>query len=582
MFLRGVTMWIGVVAVFSAGCGEPRTIVAGAGGSTDAASGAGSDAGVSPAACGDGACQAGEDCLSCREDCDCRCGDGVCTFGEFCAVCPADCDCEMLAATPPMGWNSWNRFHCDIDENLVRETADAMVSSGMKAAGYTYLNLDDCWQASRDENGTIVADAARFPSGIHVLADYVHSKGLRFGLYTCAGTLTCQEKPGSYLYEAQDAATYAAWGVDYVKVDWCFTDGMVPRERYAAMRDGIAASGRTIVLSICNWGVDDPWVWGPGTGDLWRTTGDIWDDFYSMLGNFDTTSGLAAFSGPGHWNDPDMLEVGNGLMTRDEYAAHMSLWAIIAAPLIAGNDLRTMDDETREMLTNPEVIAVNQDPAGVQGVKVADDGGGGEVWARPLSRRGLRAVVLFNRGEGTREIGFSWTDIGIAAGESSVRDIWRRVGIGSFADGFLLRVRPHGAAMLTVEGAEHVPPQGESSLPAHPWMHAANFGGPIGKDAGDLTVGPSVILWHLGGRCTAFSSDVALSPAAGDDGTVTFEVRADGAKLFDSGMIRKGDTAKPVSVALDGKRVLKLVVAAAGDSAEGDTAIWKAPKLVCR
>jgi alpha-galactosidase len=481
-----------------------------------------------------------------------------------------------------MGWNSWNRFHCEIDENLIRETADAMVSSGMLAAGYTYLNLDDCWQASRDETGTIVADAARFPSGIPALAEYVHSKGLKFGLYTCAGTLTCQEKPGSYLHEVQDAATYAAWGVDYVKVDWCFTDGMDPRERYAAMRDGIAASGRPIVLSICNWGVDDPWVWGPQTGQLWRTTGDIWDNFDAMLGNFDRTAEMAAFAGPGHWNDPDMLEVGNGLMTRDEYTAHMSLWAIIAAPLIAGNDIRAVDDDILEMLTNPEVIAASQDPAGIQGVKVADDGGGGEVWARPLARRGARAVVLFNRGEGGREIGFSWTDIGLAAKEASVRDVWRRVGLGTFADGFSLRVRSHGAAMILVEGAEHAPPSGESVLAGQPWMHAASFGRPVETDAGNITAGPSVILWHLGGSCSGFSADGAPSPDAGDDVTVTFEVWADGAKLFDSGVVRKGDAARPVNVALEGRRVLKLVVSAAGDSTKGDVAVWKSPKLVCR
>jgi len=240
-----------------------------------------------------------------------------------------------------MGWNSWNKFACDVSEQLIREIADAMVSSGLKAAGYQYVNIDDCWQVSRDAQGNIVADPARFPSGIKALADYVHSKGLKLGLYTDAGRLTCQKRPGSFDHELQDAKTYASWGVDYVKVDWCYSEGLDPEVQYAKVRDALAQAGRPIVFSICNWGVKAPWRWGPKTGNLWRTTGDISDKYDSMSLIGFSQNGLEKFAGPGHWNDPDMLEVGNGGMDRDEYRTHMALWALLAAPLLAGNDLRS-------------------------------------------------------------------------------------------------------------------------------------------------------------------------------------------------------------------------------------------------
>ncbi|MFA6032966.1 MAG: glycoside hydrolase family 27 protein [Myxococcota bacterium] len=379
------------------------------------------------------------------------CGDGVCSYGEFCANCPKDCDCTTLAATPPMGWNSWNRFHCDISESLVKEMTDAMVLNGMREAGYTYVNLDDCWQSGRDADGNIIADPERFPSGIAALADYVHSKGMKFGLYTCAGTLTCQKKPGSYGYEAQDARTYASWNVDYVKDDWCSTEGMEPLERYTAMHDGLAAVSRPMVLSICDWGIGGPWDWGPALGQLWRTTVDIWDNYFSMLGNFDINAGHAAAAGPGHWNDPDMLEVGNGGMTFEEYKTHFSLWAISAAPLISGNDLRTMTEDTRKILLNAEVIAVDQDPAGVQGVKVSESGAGLEVWSRPVTLKNARAVVLFNRNETVGEITVRWTDIGLLAGKASVRDLWKKKDLGTFTDSFKSGVARHGVVMLLVQ-----------------------------------------------------------------------------------------------------------------------------------
>ncbi|HZD03690.1 MAG TPA: glycoside hydrolase family 27 protein, partial [Longimicrobiales bacterium] len=307
-----------------------------------------------------------------------------------------------LARTPPMGWNSWNHFHCDVSSELIRETADAMVDSGMRDAGYQYVVIDDCWQVARDDDGRIVADSARFPEGMKALADYVHSKGLKFGLYTDAGRATCQRRPGSYDHEEFDARTYAEWGVDYVKVDWCNSQGLDAPTQYARVRDALAAADRPIVFSICEWGTNQPWEWGPETGHLWRTTGDIADRWESVLSILDRSSQYWHAAGPGAWNDPDMLEVGNGGMTMDEYRAHFSLWAIMAAPLMAGNDLRELTADNRrarayrDILTNREVIAVDQDSLGIQGRLVQSYPSELQVWAKPLAD-GSRAVVLFNR-----------------------------------------------------------------------------------------------------------------------------------------------------------------------------------------
>src|SRR6266849_1019285 len=276
-----------------------------------------------------------------------------------------------VARTPPMGWNSWNHFGFDVSALLIRETADAMVASGLRDAGYQYVVIDDCWQVERDARGRLVADSARFPGGMKPLADYVHSRGLKFGLYTDAGRRTCQGRPGTYGSEEVDARTFAEWGVDYVKEDWCNAEGLDAPTQYAKFRDALARTGRPIVLSICEWGTNQPWEWGPKTGNLWRTTDDIEDGWPAMLVNLDLSAQHAYTAGPGAWNDPDMLEVGNGGMTDDEYRAHVSLWAILAAPLIAGNDIRAMAPATRDVLTNREVIAVDQDSLGVEGALVA-------------------------------------------------------------------------------------------------------------------------------------------------------------------------------------------------------------------
>ena len=365
---------------------------------------------------------------------------------------------DGLALTPPMGWNSWNKFGCDVSEKLIREIADAMVDSGMKDAGYEYVVIDDCWQVDRDEEGNILADKERFPSGIRALADYIHSKGLKFGLYSCAGTKTCQRRPGSRGYEFQDARQYAAWGVDYLKYDWCHHGKQNAEASYALMRDALKQAGRPIVFSICEWGTNKPWLWAEDIGHLWRTTEDIqdcWDckrDWGGMgcVHILDLQVGLESYAGPGHWNDPDMLEVGNGGMSITEYRAHFSLWCILAAPLMAGNDLRNMTAEIREILTNSEVIAVDQDPLGRQGRKVRDQGDY-EVWAKEM-KDGSRAVVLFNRSKADAKMSVWWNEIGYPDHlHAEVRDLWQKKDLGKYKGNFSAMVPSHGAVMVRIK-----------------------------------------------------------------------------------------------------------------------------------
>jgi alpha-galactosidase len=378
----------------------------------------------------------------------------------LCAVSPTNAYSldNGLARTPPMGWNSWNKFACDVNEQLIREMADAMVTSGMKDAGYVYLVIDDCWQIDRDAQGNILPDPQRFPSGMKALADYVHSRGLKFGLYSDAGTLTCQKRPGSRGYEFQDARQYAAWGVDYLKYDWCSTGTQNAPASYSIMRDALLKAGRPIVFSICEWGTSKPWLWAKDVGNLWRTTGDIqdcWDckrDWGGMgvVHVLDLQDGLESYAGPGHWNDPDMLEVGNQGMTITEYRAHFSLWCILAAPLMAGNDLRNMTNEVKEILTNREVIAVDQDSLGMQGRRVKRYGDR-EVWAKQLADGG-RAVVLFNRGPKSQEISVSWTEIGYPQHVAAqVRDLWAHKDLGKLIGKVSAEVPSHGVVMVTVK-----------------------------------------------------------------------------------------------------------------------------------
>jgi len=319
-----------------------------------------------------------------------------------------------LARTPPMGWNSWNHYGCSIDEDLIRRTADAMVANGMRDAGYLYVNIDDCWQGPRDADGFLQPDPQRFPSGIKALADYVHARGLKLGIYSDAGAKTCGGRAGSQGHEYQDALQFARWEVDYLKYDWCNTGTGAaqrnPREAYTTMRDALAAAGRPIVFSICEWGENRPWEWAGEIGHLWRTTGDIvncwncelghgnWSSF-GILNILDKQAGLQRYAVPGRWNDPDMLEVGN-LPALAENRSHFAMWAMLAAPLIAGTDVVGMKPEIAAILTNPRIVAIDQDPLGLQGfawIRTPEL----EVWARPLS--GERwALAVLNRSDQRR------------------------------------------------------------------------------------------------------------------------------------------------------------------------------------
>nr|AMN14860.1 putative alpha-galactosidase 2 [Nepenthes mirabilis] len=356
-----------------------------------------------------------------------------------------------LAQTPQMGWNSWNFFACNINETVIKETADALVSTGLADLGYVHVNIDDCWSnASRNSKGELVPDPKTFPSGIKALADYVHDKGLKLGIYSDAGVFTCEVRPGSLFYENIDAELFASWGVDYLKYDNCYNLGIKPEDRYPPMRDALNATKRRIFYSICEWGVDDPALWAGQVGNSWRTTDDINDSWVSMTAIADINDKWAAYAGPGGWNDPDMLEVGNGGMTFEEYRAHFSIWALMKAPLLIGCDVRNISSETMEILSNKEIIAVNQDPLGVQGRKVYVSGPDGcqQIWAGPLSGNRI-AVALWNRCSTATTITASLEVLGLQSSIGvSIRDLWQgkeitRDAVASFG----VRVDSHDCAM---------------------------------------------------------------------------------------------------------------------------------------
>ncbi|MDQ1040531.1 alpha-galactosidase [Streptomyces sp. V3I8] len=639
------------------------------------------------------------------------------------AAAPAPAD--GLALTPPMGFNNWNSTHCraEFDEEMVRGIADLFVDKGLKDAGYEYVNLDDCWALpARDANGQLVPDPARFPDGIEAVADYVHARGLKLGIYTSAGTKTCNDAgfPGALGHEYSDARQFADWGVDYLKYDNCNNQGVDAQLRYTTMRDALeaasATTGRPIVYSICEWGENKPWEWAADVGQLWRTTGDISDDWGSMLSIMKQNLPLARYAGPGHWNDPDMLEVGNGGMTDTEYRTHFSMWSVMAAPLLIGSDLRTASDETFDILGNEEVVAVDQDPLGKQGTVLSSEEGRWVV-AKEMAD-GSRAVALFNETSSPRRIATSAKALGLPEADGyTLRDLWRHksyhtagtvsatvpahgtvlvrvsaddrwagnppavelgldggtlleagrpsalttsvtdlgrtpakhvsvsltgpggwtvratspTGANTLPTGRALRTgwtvtapagTPPGAYGLTLRAeyrsvsgarAENVlpltatvavaPPAGTSALGDLPRLSATNGWGPVERNtsngeaaAGDgapLTVGGvvyatglgvhahSAVEFYTGGACGTVTAQVGVDDEEGADGSVVFEIWADGTKAASSGVLTNADAARALSADVGGAQVVRLVVTDAGDGITSDHGDWADARLTC-
>ena len=531
------------------------------------------------------------------------------------AICVTSCSSEgasNLALTPPMGWNSWNAFEAEIDEKKIRQIADAMVDSGMRDAGYTYLVLDDGWMAgSRDSDGNLVADPNKFPSGMKAIGDYIHSKGLKYGIYEDRGKLTCQQLPGSFKHEQADMSTFASWGVDYIKMDSCFAEnnGRLSTEDYALYRNCITKTGRPIVLSISDFG-NGAWAWGgKDTAQLWRTSGDIYPWMGSVYHCGETSggdrsihpafNGLWQFAGPGHWNDPDMLQVGN-LKKDIEDKAHFSLWCILAAPLMAGNDLRSMSDSVRKILTAPEVIKVNQDPRGIQGYKVYDSGDQ-EIYNKPL-QDGTTAVLLLNKGRKPVDITITWDKIGLS-GRQKVRDLWVRKDLGYYTGSYTAgNLSQHGHMLIKVGSAGPLLPAPKPMSPDkymvtksgttylsdlyYIWKKGnvprsdKNFNNnPITIDGITYNKGlgcksNSKMMYKLNNRAERFKAVVGLDDSYSGNSTGRFRVYNEdlfgNRVLFDSGNMYKGSPAKNIDLDVKGIKCLLLVFE--GDNVLGDWA----------
>ncbi|CAG8521825.1 25760_t:CDS:10, partial [Dentiscutata erythropus] len=371
-----------------------------------------------------------------------------------------------LGRTPPMGWNTWNHFQCHVNEQLLKDSADAMIELGFFKAGYKYLNLDDCWEGIRDENGYITTDPNTFPGGIKALADYAHSKGLLFGIYSDAGRLTCARRLGSLGYEDKDAQRYAEWGIDFLKYDNCHNDGSPERQRYEKMRDALNATGRPIFYSICEWGKSKPFLWGREVGNSWRTTNDIRATWASIISILQKQQMITAYAGPGGWNDPDMLQIGNGHLTLDEQKSHFSIWAALKSPLLLGFDIRNPPPDAKEIALNEEIIAVNQDPLG-KSVSIVSRTVFYDIWTGPLVDGYI--AVLFNRGEIPRVITLYFASHCGLEGEIAVRDLWEHADKGNFTTSFVSRVPRHGVTVLKLTGGIRVLKHNEPVFLRYVW-----------------------------------------------------------------------------------------------------------------
>lgn len=497
-----------------------------------------------------------------------------------------------------MGWNGYNTFGCDpaLDEDKLKAIAQAMVDSGMQSAGYRYVNLDICWQLERDANGQRVFDPDKLPGGIEALSQWVHDRGLSFGIYS--HIQDCMGMAGGEGFEEQDVADYVAWGADYLKYVDCDA-GDISRQAVEAIASALADAERPIVLSLAPEQFQE---WMRDTVQLWRTADEARPTWASIVGSIDATLPLAAYARPGAFNDPDMLEIGNGDLTIGEQRVHFSVWSILSAPLLAGNDLSEMADETLEILTNSDVIALNQDPLGLQAALVRQEGEV-DVLAKPLSECGARAVVLWNRSTSSADVTVSWEEVWLEQETASVRDLWADTTLPVDAGGFTVTVPGHDAVALRVEGTEPPRPSGQAYLSDVSWTYATNGFGPVeldqtnGEDqpldgapirlrgaAYDKGLGvhpPSLIRYRLGQACSRFVADVGVDDDQGGQGSVSFEVWADGELLFRSGVLTGASPAQTVDVDLSGKREIRLFVGIGGDTYALDHAVWAGARLEC-
>ncbi|MGH7943344.1 MAG: NPCBM/NEW2 domain-containing protein [Limisphaerales bacterium] len=501
-----------------------------------------------------------------------------------------------LALTPPMGWNSYNYFGDVVSESTVKSIADAMAGNGMKAAGYQFINVDDGWQSNRDANGVILADPGRFPDGIKALADYVHSKGLKLGIYSDHGIETCAGKPGSYGYEYLDALTYAEWGVDYLKYDNC---GLPPGDSTnaddAKMANALLVCGRPIVVGLCDWSFDS---WMPNDGNSWRATSDIKDTFSSYMENLAADSPMAFVAGPGRWNDPDMLEVGNGGMTAIEDQSEFSMWCMAAAPLIAGNDLTNISPQTFAILTNSEVIAVDQDSEGEQGVPTGNVGLW-RVWVKPLGTDfNTKAVALLNQtGGSVSSVTVNWTNIGLHAGPAKVRDLWTHKDLGTFTNSFATNLPAFGVVLLKVVGTAPALPVLRANYltslqPVYAYTGQGTIvanksigGNPITLNGVAYTNGIGVnsfsgVEYYLGATASRFQSDIGVDDEVGTNGSVVFQVFADGLKVYDSGIMKGGAPHQTIDLDVTGVNRLTLGVNNADDGITDDHADWAGARVI--
>jgi alpha-galactosidase len=515
-----------------------------------------------------------------------------------------------LANTPAMGFNNWNATHCraEFNEAMVKGIADLFVSRGLKDAGYQYVNIDDCWALpNRNGAGNLVPDPARFPNGIKAVADYVHGKGLKFGLYTSAGTKTCDTQgfPGGIGHEQQDANLFASWGVDYLKYDNCGDHlGQSAQQRYTTMRDALRATGRPILFSICEWGQNQPWNWAQSVGNSWRTTGDISDNYGSMLGIFRANVGLAIDAQRGGWNDPDMLEVGNGGMTDAEYRSHFSLWAMMNAPLLIGADLRSANQAAYDILTNRDVIALDQDTLGVQATELSN-ANGLHVLTKPLDN-GDAAVALFNETGASATIATTAAAAGLGNAPSyTLRDLWTKT-VRSTTGAISATVPAHATVVYRVSrtGTFAVPPAGTTQVSALPASLSASAWGPVERDrsngeqaAGDgrtLTIGGttyarglgvharSEVRYYLGGRCSSFQAWVGLDDETGTNGSASLEVWTAGRQLATSGVVHGTDAPKRITADVTGVQYLHLAVLPTVDGTRYDHADWADATVMCQ